>query len=70
MVLSIKDFCARNGICRSKVYQEIKAGRLKAVKVGRRTLILPEAEKEWRDSLPLSIPSPPLQPAFAGLMAA
>ncbi len=69
-MLSIDEFSGRNGICRSKVYEEIKVGRLIAVKVGRRTLITLEAERTWRESLPRIIPSPPLQPAFTGLMAA
>lgn len=69
-MMSISEFTKRNGICRSKVYEEIKSGRLTAVKVGIRTLIPLEAERAWRESLPRIVPSPPLQPAFAGLMAA
>lgn len=68
-MLSIIEFSERNGICRSKIYEEIKAGRLVAVKVGTRTLITYEAEQAWRDSLPRLVTSPPIQPAFAGLMA-
>lgn len=66
---SIKEFGLSNGICRSKVYAEIKSGQLKAVKIGRRTLITDEAEQEWRDRLPLWLPSPPTQPGFCRLMA-
>lgn len=69
-MLSIVEFSERNCICRSKIYEEIKAGRLIAVKVGTRTLITYEAEQAWRDSLPRLITSPPIQPAFAGLIAA
>ncbi len=36
---SIKEACQRVGIGRSSAYAEIKAGRLKIVKCGRRTLI-------------------------------
>lgn len=35
----IKSFCKAFNVSRSFVYEEIKAGRLKVVKVGRRTLI-------------------------------
>jgi excisionase family DNA binding protein len=36
---SIDEFCDRYRIGRTTVYEEIKAGRLKAVKVRRRTLV-------------------------------
>lgn len=68
-MLSVLEFSKRNGIGRSKVYEEIKSGRLKAVKVGRRTLILPEAEQEWRGNCQQWLSSPSIQPEFAGLMA-
>lgn len=49
--LSIPKFCTWADVGRSKVYQEIGAGRLRAVKFGKRTLIpLPEAQR-WLDSL-------------------
>lgn len=37
---------------RTKLYAEIKAGRLKALKLGARTLITAEALSEWLNSLP------------------
>lgn len=37
---------------RTKLYAEIKAGRLKAIKLGKRTLITAEALAEWLRSLP------------------
>jgi len=49
---SIPDFCARYGIGRSSVYEEIQAGRLQAKKARRRTLITAEAAQAWLDSLP------------------
>jgi excisionase family DNA binding protein len=49
---SIDDFCSRFGIGRTKVYEEIRSGRLEAVKVGRRTLITEQAGQEWLRSLP------------------
>jgi hypothetical protein len=39
-------------ISRSKIYEEMEAGRLKAKKFGSRTLILGDEAKRWLDSLP------------------
>ena len=39
-------------IGRTKAYQEIAAGRLRAVKVGRRTLITHDAAEAWLAALP------------------
>jgi excisionase family DNA binding protein len=49
---SISEFCRQYGIGRTNAYQEIAAGRLRAVKVGRRTLITQEAAEAWLTSLP------------------
>jgi hypothetical protein len=51
-LLSIPEFCRENEICRTATYSEINAGRLHAVKRGRRTFIPREAAEEWRKSLP------------------
>jgi len=45
-------FCRDHGIGRTKAYEEIAAGRLKARKVGVRTIILAEDAQAWLDSLP------------------
>ncbi len=45
---SIPRFCDTHDIGRSKVYEEIAAGRLRVMKVGRRTLISAEAAADWR----------------------
>ena len=51
-MVSIADTVALTGCSRSLIYQLIATGRLKAVKVGRRTLI-PHAElQRWVESLP------------------
>jgi excisionase family DNA binding protein len=42
----------RLGISRSKAYEEIAAGRLRAVKCGSRTLIPYAAGEAWLDGLP------------------
>jgi excisionase family DNA binding protein len=39
-------------IGRTKAYQEINEGRLRAVKCGKLTLILPEDYDQWLKSLP------------------
>lgn len=49
---SISRFCKRYGIGRSKVYDEIKARRLIARKVGRRTIIREQDAENWLRSLP------------------
>ena len=49
---SLVSFASRHGISRSKVYGEIRAGRLTARKCGDRTIILAEDGEAWRASLP------------------
>jgi excisionase family DNA binding protein len=49
---SIPEFCRRYGIGRTNAYQEITAGRLRALKVGRRTLITHDAAEAWLAALP------------------
>jgi excisionase family DNA binding protein len=49
---SITDFCHLYGIGRTTAYAEIAAGRLRAVKVGHRTLIPSDAAEGWLALLP------------------
>lgn len=49
---TVKDFCAAYGVGRSTVYEEIKAGRLRTVKVGARTLIPVDSARAWFEQLP------------------
>jgi excisionase family DNA binding protein len=49
--ISVEDFARDNGIGRSTVYLEIKSGRLKIVKVGKRTLIRNSDAETWRAAL-------------------
>ena len=44
----IRSFCAAHCVSRSYAYLEIKAGRLRRFKVGRKTLISREAADRWR----------------------
>lgn len=49
---TIKEFCQCYGVGRSLVYEEMKAGRLRARKAGGRTLVLAEDATAWAQSLP------------------
>ena len=49
---SIETFCGRFKVGQTTAFKEIRDGRLKAVKVGRRTLIPHTASAEWLKSLP------------------
>jgi hypothetical protein len=51
---SVESFATAHEIGRSSVYEEIKTGRLKARKVGERTIITDEDAAEWRSKLPLA----------------
>ncbi|MGX1306979.1 hypothetical protein AB7M35_001699 [Amorphus suaedae] len=45
--LGVNDFCEWAGLGRTKVYEEIAAGRLPVFKVGRRTLITMNSAQGW-----------------------
>ena len=48
----VPEFARRHGIGRTKAFEEIAAGRLKAKKIGSATVIPRDAEKAWLESLP------------------
>lgn len=48
---NIPQACERLGISKTLIYKEIGAGRLKAVKAGRRTLVTRDAQNAWMASL-------------------
>lgn len=50
--MSIAEFCRDYGTGRTTAYQEIKAGRLRAVKCGKRTLVTLDDAEAWLRSLP------------------
>ena len=56
---SIEEFCLRYGVGRQLAYDEIKAGRLVAVKAGgsRRTLIRRVAAERWIETSPTIKPA-------------
>ena len=49
---SIEEFCRRFGVGRTKVYEELKLGRLRARKIGRRTIITADDAEGWLQRLP------------------
>jgi excisionase family DNA binding protein len=54
--MSVKEFCEKYGIGTTKFYEEVKSGRLRAVKCGTRTLVLNRDSRAWEDALPVSNP--------------
>jgi excisionase family DNA binding protein len=50
--LRVKEMCARYGISRTTLYEEIAAGRLRAVKCGKATLIPCTSAEAWLNGLP------------------
>lgn len=57
LALGITDAARVAGVGRSTNYEEINAGRLKARKAGRRTLIARADLQAWLDALPNRAPS-------------
>jgi hypothetical protein len=51
--MTVKEFGARYRLGHTKIYEEIGAGRLRAVKCGSRTLILERDAAAWERSLPV-----------------
>lgn len=47
LAVSIREAATRLGLSRTRLYQELAAGRIKAVKSGRRTLVLVESLKAY-----------------------
>ena len=52
LAFTVQEACATSSIGRSSLYAEIKAGRLRSCKVGRRTIILHEDLLAWLNALP------------------
>lgn len=49
--LSVNDFCRACSIGRSTFYEEVKAGRIRILKAGKRTLIASSEAQRWLNSL-------------------
>jgi excisionase family DNA binding protein len=50
--LNVLEAAKMAGVGRSTIYQELASGRLKAKKLGRRTIVPEHALAEWMSSLP------------------
>jgi excisionase family DNA binding protein len=50
--MTIAQFCSWAGIARSTVYKEIASGRLKARKIGYKTIIARDDADTWFQALP------------------
>jgi excisionase family DNA binding protein len=51
--LSIQEFSQVYGPGRTKVYEELKSGRLRGRKVGRRTIVSEDDAEDWLRRLPV-----------------
>ncbi len=57
LVFTIPEAIETTKIARTKLYEEIGAGRLPIIKIGRRTLIRREALEQWlRDAERIGVP--------------
>lgn len=45
--LSVEEFCAAHGIGRTTFYEQLKLGRIRVVKCGRRTLVPATERDAW-----------------------
>ena len=52
---SIPEAVSATGICRSRLYEEIRSGRLRLVKCGRRSTIIADDLQQWLRSLPAAV---------------
>jgi hypothetical protein len=57
LAYSIPEFAEGAGLGRSFIYEEIKAGRLKVRKAGRRSIIIHDEGRAYLQSLPTLAPS-------------
>ncbi len=58
ILFSLAEICRDSGLGRTTIYSEINSGRLKIVKVGRRTLVTQAALKAWLEQLEADAPQP------------
>ena len=49
--MSVAEFCAWSGLCKTTVYKIIGQGELRRLKYGRRTLIPVDEALRWQNSL-------------------
>lgn len=56
LAFGLAEACAATGIRRTSLYKAIRSGRLRAIKCGGRTLILPDDLRRWLEGLPPIVP--------------
>jgi excisionase family DNA binding protein len=61
IIYDIPEACAVGRTGRTTLYEAIRSGKLRAVKRGRRTLILADDLRDWLKGLPAFAPVPPSQ---------
>jgi len=49
---SVQEFCTAHRTSRPTFYRMLAAGKIEALKIGRRTIVSAEAEAAWLASLP------------------
>jgi excisionase family DNA binding protein len=49
---AVREFCARYGICRQTFYDEVRRGRLRALKLGKKTIVLRADADAWVATMP------------------
>jgi excisionase family DNA binding protein len=57
LAMTIAEACAASRIGRTRIYEAIRAGELRARKHGKRTLILADDLRQWLESLPTLAPN-------------
>ena len=53
-VMSIKEFCDEYGVGTTQCYEEVKRGRIRLRKLGRKSLITRDEAERWLENLPTS----------------
>jgi excisionase family DNA binding protein len=51
--MSIAEFGEQYGLGRTKTYEELKSGRLRGRKIGKRTIIAEDDAEDWLRRLPI-----------------
>ena len=67
LTYTIPQVCEAVSASRSLLYQEIQAGRLRILKIGRKTLITDAALREWVDLLESNTQKKRVKPASAAV---
>ena len=67
LTYTIPQVCEAVNTSRSLLYQEIQAGRLRILKLGRKTLITDAALREWVDLLESNTQKKRVEPANAAV---